>query len=255
MTCSLLLSDGRLSGNHILSILQVNEKYEELKCALTSLADECSKLTTVTVRGKTFSLEFVLVTDLKFLNILLGLQGCSAKYSCAWCKCPSGKRWDSSLHWSLTETQHGARTISDIVKCSKMKKNNFGCIHEPVFQSIPIQNCIPDVLHLYLRISDQLVNHLIDELRRRDNISKNSKELCREKSSNIVRFENFVQSLNIKWNFYVDKVSSSIRCRDLNGVEHLAIQNSINLEEMIPNHPKFNYLKLKYCGKVLLKLW
>ncbi|KAJ8018208.1 hypothetical protein HOLleu_43930 [Holothuria leucospilota] len=113
-------------------------------------------------------------------------------------------------------------------------------------QNVPlwIKNCLPDVLHLYLRISEQLVNQLIDEIRRRDNIAKNTKELRREKAQNIVRFENFIQSLNIKWNFYVDKNTSSIKCRDFTGPEHLLIQKKIDFETLIPGRPKLTEIKM-----------
>ncbi|KAJ8018209.1 hypothetical protein HOLleu_43931 [Holothuria leucospilota] len=138
MTCSLLLANGKLSGDHVISILEISEKYCELKRALEPLAKELAELHEITVSDQTFSLEFLLVTDLKFLNTLLGLQACSAKFSCPWCKCPSDKRWDTSLNWSQTQLKDGARTIADINYLSKKKRDNFGCINEPIFQSISI---------------------------------------------------------------------------------------------------------------------
>lgn len=78
------------------------------------------------------------------------------------------------------------------------KRDNYGCMNEPIFQSISIQNCLPDVLNLYLKMSHQFVDQPTDEIRRRDNIAKNTKELRREKAQNISRFENFIQSSNIK---------------------------------------------------------
>ena len=55
--------------------------------------------------------------------------------------------------------EDGARTIQEI-KCLALVKNKdlkYGCIHQPLFPSIPINHIIPDVLHLFLRISDILI--------------------------------------------------------------------------------------------------
>ena len=41
----------------------------------------------------------------------------------------------------------------------------YGCIYQPLFPSIPIDRVIPDILHLFLRISDILINLLILELK------------------------------------------------------------------------------------------
>ena len=79
------------SGNHIISMLNAQEKYEYLSQALMDIADEIQSVQTITVDGHEFNIEFYLGGDMKYLAICLGIQAANAKYSCIWCKCPAAK--------------------------------------------------------------------------------------------------------------------------------------------------------------------
>ena len=65
----------------------------------------------------------------------------------------------------------GLRTIEEIQQLALKKK--YGCIQQPLFPSIPIDHVIPDILHLFLRINDVLINLLVLRLRRMDGIEEN----------------------------------------------------------------------------------
>ena len=96
------------------------------------------------------------------MAIVCGIEAATSKYSCIWCKCPSSERYDMSKEWSFSDTEKGARTNDDIILCHKQQKSlKFGCIHLPLFQNVAIDHVIPDILHLYLRITDVLFNLLI----------------------------------------------------------------------------------------------
>lgn len=56
------------------------------------------------------------------------------------------------------------------------------------------------------------------------------------KHLHMAKFEAFVNSLGIEWNFYVDKSTKEIKSRDFTGPEHWKIFTSINLRELIPEH-------------------
>ena len=47
-------------------------------------------------------------------------------------------------------------------------------IREPLFATIPVDHYIPDILHLFLRICDVLINLLILDLRKLDGIEKST---------------------------------------------------------------------------------
>ena len=76
--------------------------------------------------------------------------------------------------WSITDRDKGARTVSEIKEKSKPGKTNkkrFNCCNEPIFPFILIECVVIDSLHLFLRISDVLINLLIRDLRIMDGIS------------------------------------------------------------------------------------
>lgn len=159
-----------------------------------------------------------------------------------------GQSWDMSLTWSQTKADFGARTVAEMAKCASGKGQRFGSIAHPLFEMVTIPNVIPNVLHLFICISDQLVNHVISELLRRDNIAKNTKQICKQKFSNIVMFEKLVQGLPTEWRFYVDKGSGIIESRDFTGPEHIKIQKATQLDEIIPRHQKLSDIKLLWAN-------
>ena len=54
-------------------------------------------------------------------------------------------------------------------------KKKFNVSHTPLFPTIPFVNVVVDNLHLFLRVADVLINHLIEELCRQDAIDKAKK--------------------------------------------------------------------------------
>ena len=81
-----------------------------------------------------------------------------------WCKCPKSERFDMSLKWSINDPAHEARSIEEIKEMAKLPKRSksyFNCSRDPIFSFIPISRVIIDSLHLFLHISDVLINLLI----------------------------------------------------------------------------------------------
>ena len=84
------------------------------------------------------SLETVTV-DIKIFTTVFGIQSSNATYLCVWCKCPA----DTSVQWSITDTDKGAWTIDKL--CSRSLNcgvETYGCIREPLFSSIPIYHIV-----------------------------------------------------------------------------------------------------------------
>ena len=47
---------------------------------------------------------------------MTGVDYASSCYACVWCKCPFELRWDTSLDWSITNAEDGAKfSISILV--------------------------------------------------------------------------------------------------------------------------------------------
>jgi len=160
-------------GIHTLAIINGTEKYEHLKTALADTIKEVSELKTLSVDQNKFEIEYFLCCDLKFLAIVCGVESATSTYPCIWCTCPSSKRADMTIEWSISDEQNGARTIKGIITCQKQPKSkNLGCINCPLFPSIAIDHVVPDILHLYLRITDVLFNLLIMDLQRYDAVAR-----------------------------------------------------------------------------------
>lgn len=81
-------------GNHILAIVKVPEKHELLKLALEDICHEVERLNEIKVKSETFSIEYFLGGDLKFLAIAVGIYSACSKYACPWCKCSFDERGD-----------------------------------------------------------------------------------------------------------------------------------------------------------------
>ena len=64
------------------------------------------------------------------------------------------------------------KKIQDLANLTKQGAQKYSCAQQLLFPSIPIDHVIPDILHLFLRICDALINLLILELRRLDGIDK-----------------------------------------------------------------------------------
>ena len=56
------------------------------------------------------------------------------------------------------------RTLEEIKQCaSKSKGENYCCVHQPLI-NIPLDHIILDELHLMLRVTDVLINNLIEDV-------------------------------------------------------------------------------------------
>ena len=237
-------NSGSPLGNHTLALINCGEEYEKLAEALKGLLDEIENLKSIQVDSVTYDLEFFLGADMKFLAICAGIESANSIFSCIWCKCPADQRYNVQKTWSIIDVKKGARTIEEIQKLStltKSKKNDkFGCIRMPLFPTIPIDHIIPDILHLFLRISDVLINLLITDLRRLDGIEKgNIRSLNMETANHVVKYEKFLNDdCKINFHMYIEKESKNLKWRDLTGPEKLKVFDKINIVELFPNLPQ-----------------
>ena len=193
------------SGNHTIAMLNAQEKYEHLSHAVKDIANEIESIQSITIDGHEFNIQFFLGADMKFLAICLGIQAANAKYSCIWCKCPAGERYNTSNALG--------------------KKAKYGCIHQPLFPSISIDRVIPDILHLFLRISDILINLLILDLRRMDGIEKlKNNEFNQSATQQLDTYITYLNdSCKIPFHMYTDKDSRILKWRDLTGPEKFCL--------------------------------
>jgi hypothetical protein len=202
-------------GNYILAVIKTTESYENLRESLADLIDELSKLKEITVDGMNYKIEYFLGGDWTFLALVCGLGKANEDYACIWCKCRKTERWDTNKLWSIT------RTVENISLYAARKQ--FNCRAKPLFHFIPMDHVIIDTLHLFLRISDVLIDLLIRELKRSDAIEKKksfSEGFVRDKYKHMAAYEDLLKSLGINFHFQVNKDTKKLDYRDLVGPEH-----------------------------------
>ena len=110
-------------GNHVIALLNAEEKYEHLSNALKDIEEEIKSTQSLTIDGHKFPIKYFFSADKKYLAVCLGLQAANADYACIWCKCPKEQRHNTSKSW-----KDELRTIEEIqqlaLKKSKAAYNN-----------------------------------------------------------------------------------------------------------------------------------
>ena len=107
-----------------------------------------------------------------------GIDSASSTYACIWCKCSAGERWDTSKQWSLDNpAEDGSRTIEENLAISALPqtKRKFNVSNPPLFPTIPLSRVVIDNLHLFLRVSDVLIDLLVEDAMRLDSLKRMSK--------------------------------------------------------------------------------
>ena len=228
-----------VAGNHTVAIMKVSESYDELISGLKDICEEARDLEVITIDERIYKITFFLGGDWKFLATVSGLEHANADFACIWCKCAKAQRFDMDLQWSINDVKKGARTIEEISKKAKLPKkslNRYNCCREPIFPFIPIDRVIIDTLHLFLRVSDVLINLLIRDLRILDGIEKATSKLPdKAKDKNMKTYEEFLNGpCKIRFKWYLDD-SNKFAYRDLTGPEKHRLFNKINIPRLFPD--------------------
>ena len=155
--------------------------------------------------------------------------------------------------------EKGARTVEENTEAAALRrsKKQFNVSHPPLFPSIPLRNVVIDNLHLFLRVSDVLINLLVVELKRQDGIDRAKKMTAfdPERFSHVHAFQLFVSSLSIPdFNFYVDKSSKELKCRSLTGPEKLKVLRHICIVGLLPRFEVTEAEKIQFLWDELLQL-
>ena len=111
-------------------------------------------------------------------------------------------------------------------------------MRSPLFDFIPLDHVIIDRLHLFLRISDVLIELLIRQLKCEDAIDKKltfNTGFARDKYRHMDAYEKFLHSIGIAFEWSVDKDTKKLSYRDLTGPEKILVFQKINIKELLLN--------------------
>jgi len=105
---------------------------------------------------------------------------------------------DTSKRWPLPPSNLG-RTISSI---NDNKKNNkkYNCKRTPFFPFIEMDHVIIDTLHLFLRISDILIDNFIRDLKAKYILEK----ISFKSGKNVEKFTSYINSLGIPFKLTIN---------------------------------------------------
>ena len=233
--------------NYVITVIKTKEDYIGIRGSLSDLRNEMRNLSSITCGDKTFQIEYFLGGDWKFLATVCGLGLANQDFACIWCLCPRSLRYDVSKSWSLTNLAQGAKSTDLIKQHTKNKKYN--CMRAPLFDFIPLDHVIIDTLHLFLRISDVLIELLVRQLKREDAIDKKAtfnSGFARDKFKDMDAYEQFLHSLGIAFEWTVDRDSKKLSYRDLTGPEKLLVFQKISIKELIPRFTDSNNLWISF---------
>ncbi|GES79267.1 hypothetical protein GLOIN_2v1792490 [Rhizophagus clarus] len=196
------------------------EKYETLNVVLEPLIMELRKLKEEGFRdnqNREWKIELYFSSDWKFLAMCLGLNAANSKYFCPWCEVSKEQQGDFSYEWTINKTMDQVRENYTFYK---------GHIQPAIFDMIPLQNWIPDELHIMLRITDVLWRLVIDELK--------SRNTWGDRARNVIIEE--MKRIDVKFHFWLEVGSTSWQYTSLMGQDKLIVLQHFDLTKLFQIH-------------------
>lgn len=89
---------------------------------------------------------------------------------------------------------------------------------------------VPDLLHLFLRISGRLLSKLVWDLRQKDNIQRTISSIDPTVDTNLIHFENRVKSFGVTFKVFIDD-SGKLCITDLPVRQRLKVMRGLILAE------------------------
>ena len=226
-----------LQGNHIIAIVKAKDDYVNIRDSLSDLREEMKNLSEISVNGANYKIEYFIGGDWKFLATVCGIGPANHNYACIWCNCPKLQRWDASKNWIIESN------VANIKDNSKTRK--FNCQRLPLFDFIEMHHVVIDTLHLFLRISDVLIENLILQLKREDGLKKTHKYMD--------SYIHFLKKIGIQFQCNTESTTNKLQYRELTGPERITLFQHINIMELLPDNDAA--VKIQQLWKDFLDLY
>lgn len=172
------------------------------------------QLNQITINNQAYPITKLLGGDMKMLQILYGINASNSTQPCVWCEFDVTV---DSLNYQMNYPI--SRTVDD--------PYFNGFINEPIINYIDIKSCVPDTLHLFLRISECLFKGLLSII----NILDNNSTSDIDNRIYLKRLNIFFKStVKISEPFYVEKGTyklRSLRSDQLEKIYSLIYQSTV----------------------------
>ncbi len=180
-----------------------------MKKSLKELLDSLKIIREIQIDEKIYQLKFYLSCDYKMLRILYGQKSPNAEFGCVYCK--------NSLKQNKRDFYKQNFTINRQLTDEPDQ-------NDPIIDFIDFKDCIFDILHAFLRISDDLFETFLSKLNQKDGNQGN--DISRRPNFKI--FMDFlVTNCKVSHPYYVPKNSEEIKLRNLNATERERIFENI----------------------------
>jgi hypothetical protein len=217
-------------GHEIIGMFQIKEEnYDEVKTCLHEIFAQIEEIgNQVHINNDIYKVDFYFVSDWKMLAIVTGLNGANSNFSCIWCICHKDEF--AIKKFCLHRTWPGCP--------------DKGRLHRSLLPSnIPLNNVLIDTLHLFMRITEQLLNKVLKECKNADGISKKQRftPIVNKHCTEFIRFMN---ANKIHYNLFSTK-KSAIQGNSLTGRQLMKFIENIDVIKILPNYKhKFRLQKL-----------
>jgi hypothetical protein len=197
------------------------ENYDQIKISLENMLEKIKEIKEIDINGTMYKVKFYLGGDLKFLAIVLGIKAANSCHPCPWCNFDKSIPCNLNHKWSFSRTHEIAERILAQGEFEGYKK-------KAIFDFIKFDDCIIDMLHLLLRITDQLFEAFLKKINTFDG-NQDSPDFT--KRPLLSKLNELIKSgCKITKPFRVKKKTddgkpASIKLRSLNGNERLKIMN------------------------------
>jgi hypothetical protein len=183
---NLIKQSGTPGTPTILAIIDGSESYDLIEQSLAPLLEQINAAIDYGKVGEK-PVTILLGADMKFLQIISGLNGSIITQSCVWCKVSKDEFSNTSRPWDFYSSVEMNRTFQNMSQDALQSKN--GMTKGVPLMKLDSENVVLDELHLMLRVCDILLRNLIFEVKDtdaelnfngtgRDLIGPNLKSLC-----------------------------------------------------------------------------
>lgn len=166
------------------------------------------------------------------INTITGLSGCNSSFACPWCKASKDDRHKVDGIFGKFDPAEKTRTIEENVslallpsKKGKSSPQKFGVVNAPLFKFIPLVRTVPDCLHAFLRISDGMLDQIMQMVRRKDNLAASNS--FASTTSWLTQLESDIRKLGLF--FEIDIRDGNLKCTNLSRPQRLIVFRKLDL--------------------------
>ena len=250
-------------GNYILGLFEIeSENYDEVNTALREILEPLKTLTTIQEGSSVFNVKKSLGGDLKCLAYLYGINAAQSTCPCVWCEFNVLRDSNADGSWLISRTIARSKELLD--DNTLTAADRVGYARKPIIDFIEFDCCVVDTLHMFLRISENLLKTLFVILNESDNLSTADLSM----RVNLGAFFNFLKNECKICNPYYVKIKENgeaqYKLRSLNSNELEKMFFKLQLLDLITLLPHlkteitginfilnefFNIYKLISCGQ------